>query len=126
MPQRCIVRFQPQACLEIIDGFSVILLIYTCQPSDLITVYHERVPADGTAAILLGTPVVLKGEFGYCSVEIRFRQIRLGVYDLVEILDGENEIIIIESSTPYRHHTVSIDLSLHRRAKKRCNGSTDK
>ena len=116
MAHAAVPGLQPQTAPESLHGILVSALIYKRQTPHLIDVHHERVTARAVFTVLLGTPEILKREFCHRPVEIGLRQIGLGVYDLVEILDGEYVIVKIESGLAHRHHTVGVYLGLQRGA----------
>ena len=96
VPQRAVLGRHAKGAVVVGDGLSELLLLNAGEPSQLIDAHDIRIALDGLRTVALCSCEVVEMIFGHPSQEPGFIEVRLDGDGLIEVLHGEDIVLIIE------------------------------
>ena len=110
MPEVHALRVVAQCGIVVADRLSIVFLLDATESAQLVDADDIRVAADGLGAVALSTGKVVEIVFRHAAIVPRLKEIGLGIDGLIEILDGEDVVLVVECRAPDGHQTVGIVL----------------
>ena len=101
--------------VEISDSFLGFALHLAYHATQFVCICDERIALDCNADICLGATHIVEVVFGESPVEVGLGEIRLGRYDLIEILDRKHVVLEVKRVAPDIEDLIGIDLRCRRK-----------
>ena len=93
--------------IVITDGILETVLTDTADGTQVVDIVDVRIQIQRLRSITLSTYIIIEIKLGDTSIIPRLIEIRLGTDSKIKILNGKNEVLIIESTSARRNQAVN-------------------
>ena len=102
-----VTRFYADGRIVITDGILETVLTDTADGTQVVDIVDVRIQIQRLRSITLSTNIIIEIKLGHTAVIPRLIEIRLGTDSKIKILNGKNEVLIIESTSARRNQAVN-------------------